>query len=138
MDGKQSLSKEDYHYWVSHLLSPSFDLVLNESIFYISSIYPQRLDKQRVATAHHLRDSLIESPPSNCWSLQRARCPVLMDLLSSCSLIHVCTVQAVFGFVLPYLISLVGRVYICNVDFRDRRPAPHCGERGGSPPHLVP
>ena len=38
VDGKQSLSRDDHH-WVSHLLSPSFDLVLNESIFYIFNIF---------------------------------------------------------------------------------------------------
>ena len=38
VDGKQSLSRDDHH-WVSHLLSPSFDLVLNESIFCIFNIF---------------------------------------------------------------------------------------------------
>ena len=36
VDDKQSLSR-DGHHWVSHLLSPSFDLV--ESIFYIFNIF---------------------------------------------------------------------------------------------------
>ena len=38
VDGKQSLSRYGHH-WVSHLLSPSFDLALNESIFYIFNIF---------------------------------------------------------------------------------------------------